>query len=142
MNFFFVLPRLPSNEKNSPNHHNSYNNGPNLVLFSFMESPSNSLSTIKFPKNHITSSYHRNLPKIENAIFVRQRAVGIKWKVHQNLKHKLPKKILLDCQNNWPSIFWRNNLLIFHLLEKREWKPSLATTFWLSWIWRLTTIHS
>jgi hypothetical protein len=66
---FFVLPTLPSNEKNSSDHHNSYNKGPNLALFSFMESPSNSLLTIKFPKNHITSSYHKNLPKTTKAIF-------------------------------------------------------------------------
>jgi hypothetical protein len=32
-----------------------------------MESPSNSLLTIKFPKNHITSSYHSNMPKIAKA---------------------------------------------------------------------------
>jgi hypothetical protein len=51
-----VLPTLPSNEKNSSDHHNSYNKGPNLAFFSFTESPSNSLLTIKFPKNHITSS--------------------------------------------------------------------------------------
>jgi hypothetical protein len=84
---FFVLPTLPSNEKNSSNHHNSYNKGPNLAFFSFTESPSNSynkgpnlaffsftespsnsLLTIKFPKNHITS-YHRNMPKTTKAIF-------------------------------------------------------------------------
>jgi hypothetical protein len=58
-----VLPTPPSNEKNSSDHHNSYNKGPNIVLFRFTKSPSNSLLTIKFPKNHITSSYHRNLPK-------------------------------------------------------------------------------
>jgi hypothetical protein len=75
---FFVLPGLPSNEKNSFDHHNSYNKGPNLAFFSFTESPSNSLLTIKFPKNHITSSYHRYLPKAANDIFVRQRAFGIK----------------------------------------------------------------
>jgi hypothetical protein len=57
-----VLPGLPSNEKNSSDHNNSYNKGPNLVFFSFTESPSNSLSTIKFPKNHITSN-HNNKPK-------------------------------------------------------------------------------
>jgi hypothetical protein len=51
-----VLPGLPSNEKNSSDHHNSYNKGPNLVFFSFTESPSNSLPTIKFPKNHMTAS--------------------------------------------------------------------------------------
>jgi hypothetical protein len=73
-----VLPRLPSNEKNSSDHHNSYNKGPNLALFSFTECPSNSLPTIKFPKNYITSSYHRNLPKTANAIFVHQRALGVK----------------------------------------------------------------
>jgi hypothetical protein len=74
---FFVLPALPSNEKNSFDHHNSYNKGPNLAFFRFTESPSNSLLTIKFPKNHITSSYHRNLPKIANAIFGHQRALGV-----------------------------------------------------------------
>jgi hypothetical protein len=42
---FFVLPTLPSNEKNSSNYHNSYNKGPNLVFFSFTESPSISLPT-------------------------------------------------------------------------------------------------
>jgi hypothetical protein len=60
---FFVLPGLPSNEKNSSDHHNSYNKGPNLAFFSFTESPSNSLPTIKFPKNQHTSSYHSNMPK-------------------------------------------------------------------------------
>jgi hypothetical protein len=54
---------LPSNEKNSSDHHNSYNNGPNLAFFSFIESPSNSLLTIKFPKNYITSTYDSNMPK-------------------------------------------------------------------------------
>jgi hypothetical protein len=43
-----------------------------------MESPSNSLLTIKFPKNHITSSYHKNLPKTAKAIFGHQRALGVK----------------------------------------------------------------
>jgi hypothetical protein len=32
------------------------------VFFSFTESPSNSLLTMKFPKTHITSS-HNNMPK-------------------------------------------------------------------------------
>jgi hypothetical protein len=35
---FFVLPVLPSNEKNSFDHHNSYNKGPNLAFFSFTKS--------------------------------------------------------------------------------------------------------
>jgi hypothetical protein len=56
---FFVLPVLLSNEKNSFYHHK----GPILAFFSFTESPSNSLLTIKFLKNHITSSYHSNMPK-------------------------------------------------------------------------------
>jgi hypothetical protein len=59
----FVLPAQPSNEKNSSDHHNSYNKDQDLAFFNFTESPSNFLLTIKFPKNHITSSYHRNLPK-------------------------------------------------------------------------------
>jgi hypothetical protein len=53
---FFALPALSSNEKNSSDYYNSYNKGPNLAFFSFTESPSNSLLTIKFPKTHITSS--------------------------------------------------------------------------------------
>jgi hypothetical protein len=73
---FFVLPALPSNENNSFDHHNSYNKGPNLAFFSFRESPSNSLLSIKFPKNYITSFYHRNLPKTAKAIFGHQRALG------------------------------------------------------------------
>jgi hypothetical protein len=76
---FFALPALPSNEKNSFDHHNSYNKGPNLAFFSFRESPSNSLLTIKFPKNHITSSYHRNLLKTTKAIFWPQRALGVNY---------------------------------------------------------------
>jgi hypothetical protein len=60
---FFVLPALPSNEKNSSDYHNSYNKGPNLAFFSFTENPSISLLTIKFPKTHITSSSYSNMPK-------------------------------------------------------------------------------
>jgi hypothetical protein len=33
------------------------------VFFSFVESPFNSLLTIKFPKTHITSSSYNNMPK-------------------------------------------------------------------------------
>jgi hypothetical protein len=63
-----VLPALPSNEKNSSNHHNSYNKGPNLAFFSFTKSPSNSLLTIKISKNEHTSSSYTKLPKIPMAI--------------------------------------------------------------------------
>jgi hypothetical protein len=73
---FFVLPALPSNEKNSSNHHNSYNKGPNLTFFSFTESPSNSLSTIKFSKIHITSSSYNNMPKTTMTEF--QSLLGIR----------------------------------------------------------------
>jgi hypothetical protein len=79
----FVLPALPSNEKNSSDHHNSYNKGPNLAFFSFTESPSNSLLTIKFPKNHITSFNHRNLPKTAKSIFGHQRALGVNAHSHE-----------------------------------------------------------
>jgi hypothetical protein len=72
-----VLPRLPSNEKNSSDHHNSYNKGPNLAFFSFTESTSNSLPTIKFPKNHITSSYN-NMPKTTKAKIWPLRTLGVK----------------------------------------------------------------
>jgi hypothetical protein len=77
-----VLPGLPSNEKNSSDYHNSYNKGPNLALFSFTESPSNSIPTIKFPKNHITFSYHRNMPK------TKQQMPFLSTKELQGLKTK------------------------------------------------------
>jgi hypothetical protein len=96
---FLVLPELPSSEKNSSDHHNSYNKGPNLAFFSFTESPSNSLLTIKFPKNNITSSNHRNLPKTSKAIFGHQRALGVNefnllidWKL-RDLSWKEPLQI-------------------------------------------------
>jgi hypothetical protein len=50
----FVLPELPSNEKNSSDHHNSYNKGPNLAFFSFTESPFNFPTYHKIPQK----SYH------------------------------------------------------------------------------------
>ena len=62
-----MLPALPSNEKNSSNHHNFYNKGPNLAFFSFTKSPSNSLLTIRFPKNQHTSSSYSKMPKIAMA---------------------------------------------------------------------------
>jgi hypothetical protein len=79
---FSVLPALPSNEKNSSNDQNSYNKGPNLAFFSFTESPSNFLLIIKFPKNHITSSNHKNLSKAAKAIFDHQRALGVNSKMY------------------------------------------------------------
>jgi hypothetical protein len=74
---FFVLLGIPSNEKNSSDHHNSYSKGPNLAFFSFTKSPSNSLSTIKFPKNHITS-YHSNMPKTAKAKIWPLMTLGVK----------------------------------------------------------------
>jgi hypothetical protein len=88
-----VLLALPSNEKNYSHHHNSYNKGPNLAFFSFTESPSNSLLIIKFLKNHITSSYHRNLPKTAKAIFGHQRALGIKQQKELKEERELKRSI-------------------------------------------------
>ena len=75
---FYVLPELPSNEKNSFNHDNSYNKVPNLTFFSFTKSPFNPLSTKKFPKNHITSTYYRNVPKIAKAKIWPLKILGVK----------------------------------------------------------------
>jgi hypothetical protein len=89
----FGLPGLPSNKKNSSDHHNSYNKGPNLAVFSFIESPSNILPTIKFPKNHITSSYHSNMPKTAKAKIWPLRTLGVKVAlqkpIHRFKQHKL-----------------------------------------------------
>jgi hypothetical protein len=72
------MPALPSNEKNFSDHHNSYNKGPNLAFFSFTESPSNSLLTIKFPQKIISHLLITGTcPKTANAIFVHQRALGV-----------------------------------------------------------------
>jgi hypothetical protein len=51
---FFMLPALPSNEKNSFDHHNSYNKGPNLVCNGLLEIPLNFPSTNKVSKNPTT----------------------------------------------------------------------------------------
>jgi hypothetical protein len=90
-----VLPGLPSNEKNSFDHHNSYNKGPNLALFSFTESPSNSLPTIKFSKNHITFSYHNNMPKTAKAKIWPLRTLGVKVGVAEQLMLQLGADTLL-----------------------------------------------
>jgi hypothetical protein len=50
-----VLPGLPSNEKNSFDHHNSYNKGPNLACNGLLESPLNFPSTKKVSKNPMTN---------------------------------------------------------------------------------------
>jgi hypothetical protein len=47
---FFVLPALPSNEKDSFDHVNSYNKGPNLAYNGLLESLLNFLSTTIFFK--------------------------------------------------------------------------------------------
>jgi hypothetical protein len=75
---FLVLSGLPSNEKIYSTHYNSYNEGPNLTFLSFTKIPSNSLPTIEFPKNHITSSYHRNIPKTRKTRILPLRTLGIK----------------------------------------------------------------
>jgi hypothetical protein len=87
---FFVLPALPSNEKNSSYYHNSYNKGPNLAFLSFTESPFKSLPTMKFSKNHITSFYHSNMPKTAKAKIWPLKTLGVnhfKNKLVQNFKH-------------------------------------------------------
>jgi hypothetical protein len=48
------------------------------MFFSFAESPSNFLPTIKFPKNHITSSYYSNMPKTAKAEIWPLRTLGVK----------------------------------------------------------------
>jgi hypothetical protein len=93
---FFGLPVLPSNEKNSSDHHNSYNKGPNLAFFSFTESPSNSLSTIKFPKNHITSSYHSNMPKTAKAKIWPLKTLGVKNKLFNYLVFKIKQPLFYN----------------------------------------------
>jgi hypothetical protein len=51
----FCVAALPSNEKNSFDHHNSYNKGPNLACNGLLESPLNFSSTKKVSKNPITN---------------------------------------------------------------------------------------
>jgi hypothetical protein len=93
---FFVLPTLPSTEKNSSDHHNSYNKGPNPTFFTFTESPSNSILTIKVPKNHITSFNHRNLPKTKLGRPFHGHQTGLRINTHmkflypKNMKYTAP----------------------------------------------------
>jgi hypothetical protein len=64
-----VLPALPSNEKNSFDHHNSYNTGQNLVYNGLLESPLNFASTKKVSKNPITNWNRGCVPKSLNSIY-------------------------------------------------------------------------
>jgi hypothetical protein len=59
-----VLPGLPSNEKNSFDHHNSYNKGPNLACNGLLESPLNSPSTKKNSKYPMTNWDCGCVPKV------------------------------------------------------------------------------
>jgi hypothetical protein len=72
-----VILGLPSNEKNSVNHHNPYNKGPNLAFISFTSSPSNSQPTIKFPTSCMTSSYYSSMLKIAEAKMWPLRTSGV-----------------------------------------------------------------
>jgi hypothetical protein len=58
-----VLPGLPSNEKNSSDHHKSYNKGPNLACNGLFESPFKSPSTEKVSKNPPTNWNHSSVPR-------------------------------------------------------------------------------
>jgi hypothetical protein len=59
-----VLPRLPLNEKNSSDHHNSYNKGSNLAYNGLLESPLSFPSTKKVSGNPMTNWDHRCVPKV------------------------------------------------------------------------------
>jgi hypothetical protein len=59
-----VLPALPSNKKNSFDHHNFYNKGPNLARNGLLESPLNFPSIKKVSKNPITKWNRSCVPKI------------------------------------------------------------------------------
>jgi hypothetical protein len=73
----FVLPTLLSNKKNSSEYHNSYNKGPNLAFFSFTKNPSNSLLTIKFPKNISHLHIIETCLEQQRPFFGHHRALGI-----------------------------------------------------------------
>jgi hypothetical protein len=137
-----VLPSLPSNEKNSSDHHNSYNKGPNLafdhhnsynkypnlVFFSFTESPSNFLFTIKFPKNHITPFYHSNMSKIATAKIWPLRALGLRITCNFQLVHVLKNSVstlykvngvVLDCIFRMlaPDLIYDNSQCSFERID-------------------------
>jgi hypothetical protein len=59
-----VLPRLPSNEKNSSDYYNSYNKGINLACNGLLESPLNFPCTKKVSKNSMTNWDRRCVPKV------------------------------------------------------------------------------
>jgi hypothetical protein len=97
---FFVLPRLPSNEKNSSDHHNSYTKGPNLAFFSFIESPSNSLLTINSLKIILHLLITATCSILAKAKIWPLRTLGVKFTfpiffvelLHATIWVKLPKE--------------------------------------------------
>jgi hypothetical protein len=111
-----VLPGLSSNEKNSSYHQNSYNKGPNLAFFSFTKSPSNSLPTIKFPKNNITSSYHNNMPNTAKAKIWPLRTLGVK--TYANSSRGLVPRVMAGYVD--PSILFGDRGDVQVLLKGRR----------------------
>jgi hypothetical protein len=75
---FFVLPSLPSNEKNSSNHHNSYNKGPSLACNGLLESPLNFPSTKKVSKIQLQIGIVIACPKSLNSIYGTHSPLGVK----------------------------------------------------------------
>jgi hypothetical protein len=143
-----VLPGLPSNEKNSSDHHNSYNKGPNLAFFNFTESPSNSLPSIKFPKNHITSSYHTNMPETAKAKIWPHGTLGVNIGcTYWCMLHWKPKIPIMKYKNEYYSTWdgWYFSICL-NLDEYK--KYYISTILWMNtwhlhrWIFDIRCTHT
>jgi hypothetical protein len=89
-----VLPALPSNEKNSFDHHNSYNEGLDLACNGLLESPLNFPSTKKVSKIQFTNWNSGCVPKIPKFHI---------WNSRSFRGEKLPPTFLLISANNGTS---------------------------------------
>ena len=77
-----MLPKLPSNEMNFANHHNSYNKGQNLACNGLLESPLNFPSPKKVSKNAMTNWDRGCVPKVPKFHIWSHSPLGV------NLNHK------------------------------------------------------
>jgi hypothetical protein len=73
-----VLLALPSNKKNSFDHHNSYNKGPYLTCNGLLESPLNFPFTRKVSKIQLQIGIMVMCPKPLNPIYGTHSLLGVK----------------------------------------------------------------
>jgi hypothetical protein len=129
---FLWCPPCPQIEKNSYDHHNSYNNNPNLAFFSFIESPSNSSLTINSQKINSPLHITATCPKQAKALIwppksFRDWSLDLKGYLSMDLDCQWNKfgferivyvYVLLDWLFNNHKVFYVDFVVLWNAIEK------------------------